>query len=263
MEDNNQDLVAQNNVSNKASDDTAKTIVKKRSNVEKTFGARLARAEGLIVTLSTFNNYIALRNEDSITEMTTYIASIKTLNTSLTTAMRNYNTATTERQQMFRTNAISLDKMLAPIGAYIKGMYGVKSTQYNQAITIIKKIRGNKLITILATDTTEERTYSQSARSYGSSIDYFRELIDTIATFANFDPPAVHLKRPALTSFLNDLTTKNNQVTNLTAILKPLIVQRQSSFEDLHNRVQRIKSTVMTTYGNGSVEHNLIKGLAV
>jgi hypothetical protein len=164
---------------------------------------------------------------------------------------------------MFRTDQISVVKLVAPIRGAVSALFGKNSVEMQQIDVLADKIRGNKLIRIAATDTVDEHTISQSEKSYGSSTQYFKDLVTTLQTFPTYDPSRVELKVANLLTFIGQLDALNSQANTSFQLMKAAKATRRDIYTELNDRTQRIKSYVKSQYGTSSQEFILIKGIKI
>lgn len=239
------------------------------STSESSFGAKLRRAQDLLTYIQGFTGYAPPRTQESAAGFQTLLTTIITSNTTETTAQQLYKAAVDARQAAFKSNPISVTKMLPQIKGAVEAQYGKKSTEAVAANAIIKTMRASKLIITPAAPSTDPnnpttaQALSQSEKSYGSQTQYFNDLINTISQFAAYNPSNNNIKLAQLQTFATTITTLSNTVAQKLQPLKTARATRTSSYTDLKDRVQRIKQYVKAQYGTNSNEYNLIKGIKI
>lgn len=235
------------------------------STSENTFGAKLRRAQDLLTYIPGFAAYAPPRPQESLANLTTLVNAIITNNATESSQQENYKVAVDNRQAAFSKKTGSVDKLLSPIKGAVEAQFGKKSTETTTINAIIKKIRSTKITKepIDPTKTEQQKTISQSERSYGSITQFFNDIINTLTQFTAFNPSNNTIKIATLQATATQLTTLNNQVAQKVQQLKVTRATRLSQYADLKDRVQRIKSYVKAQYGNNSTEYNLIKGLSI
>ncbi len=235
------------------------------SKTESSFGAKLRRAQDLLTYLKKFKDYNPPRSQETFAEMSTLINGIIAINATESSQYENYKVSVANRQAAFSKKSGSIEKLLSPIKGAIEAQYGKKSTESISVSAIIKKMRATKLIKIPADPTkqTQEKTLSQSERSYGSITQYFNDIVNTLTQFSDYNPSSATLKVSALQALATQLTTLNDTVAEKVQVLKTTRTSRQTQYLELKDRVQRIKSYVKAQYGNDSNEFKLIKGLSI
>lgn len=233
------------------------------SQSESSFGAKLRKAQDILAFISNFQNYAPPRTEESTTGFAQLLTDIVATNTAETTQQQAYNTNVTTRFNAFRKDEGSAFKRLAPIRAAVEAQFGKKSIEFNQVDAIVKQIRASKLIKFPATTNSTEHALSQSEQSYGSTTQYFTDLVDTLGTLNNYNPSNTNIQIAELTNFKTFLNNINNKVANDFQGLKVARKSRRDLYAELADRVARIKAYVKATYGTQSQEYNLIKGFQI
>ena len=234
-----------------------------KSPSEQSFGARLRNAQNLLLIVQQFQNYQPVRPEDAMPQFQTLLDSIITTNSTVTTNLQAYNEAVTTRRGIFKDNPDALIKQLSPIRKYVDALYLKNSIQSKQVATLIDKIRSTRTKKITLTSTTPENTVSQSEQSYGSLTQGFADLVTTLKTFTNYAPAIPTLKISHLDTYVSQLTVINNNVINTLTTLRFARIERTNHYDDLHDRAQRIKASVVATYGIQSAEYKMISKLSI
>lgn len=230
---------------------------------EISYGARLRKAQDIHTHISNYPNYQPPRYEETPEGFQKLINDIIEANTQETQLQQDYNTTVTIRQKTFRTDPVSLFKQLPIIRGYVLAQYGKNSIEFKQVDTIISQIRNSKNIKIYAEDGTIESKISQSEQSYGSTTQYFSELITILQKLPNYQPTRTELQIDTLKNFITNINTLNNQAASTYGKLKISRDNRRQLYEQLTDRVNRIKSFVKANYGINSTEYRLIKGLRI
>lgn len=233
------------------------------SSSETSFGARLFRAKTLHSYISNFSGYNPPRTQETAADLNILLDDITAINATESSLQQNYNTAVNNRYNAFRTDTISVFKLLAPIRAAVEAQFGKGSTEFNQIDSIVKKIRDAKLVRKPATDTTPETTISSSEQSYGSSTQYFNDIINTLSQLPNYNPSNVNIQVASLQTFATQLNTLNTQVATTYQSLRTSRHKRLDYYNELSERGKRIKAYVKANYGVLSQEYTLIKGLII
>lgn len=233
------------------------------SNSEKSFGARLRRAQDMNAYITNYAAYAPPRGQESVIGFTALLDSIVAANSGEVTVRQAYNTVVSLRYKAFRTDAFSVFKVLTKIRGAVISQYGEDSIEFNQVDGNIKKIRSSKLGKTLASDGSELSRHSTSHQSYGSSTQYFTDLVDTLKTFSAYNPSRTELKIAQLETFAEGLTLHNDAVANAFKKLKDFKTDRAKLYDILSDSAKRIKAYVKSEYGIDSNEFKLIKGLAI
>jgi len=232
---------------------------------ENTFGAKLRRAQDLLNYIQGFTGYNPPRVQESIAAFTTLINSIISTNANESSVQQQYKTAVDLRFAAFKGTNSSVEKLLAPIKGAVEAQFGKKSTEAISVSAIIKKMRSTKLVKppVDPNVPAQSKTISQSEHSYGSMTQMFNDIISTLGQFTGYNPTNTTIKITGLQATATQLTTLNNTVAQKIQALKTARTSRQSSYTDLKERVQRIKSYVKAQYGINSNEYKLIKGIKI
>jgi hypothetical protein len=234
-----------------------------KSPSEESFGARLRNAQNLLLIVQQLSNYQPIRPEDGMLQFQTLIDTIFTINSTVITNLQEYNEAVTIRRGIFKDNPDALKKQLSPIRKYVDALYFKNSLQSKQIATIINRIRSKQTKKVAITTNTFEDTISQSEQSYGSLTQGFADLVTTLKTFPNYAPNIEAFKISHLDNYVLQLTAINNKVINTLTSLRFARIERTNLYTDLHNRAQRIKSSVIATYGIRSAEYKMISKLFI
>jgi hypothetical protein len=233
------------------------------SQSETSFGAKLRKAQDILAYITNFQNYAPPRTQESVAGFVQLITDIIATNTAETTQQQSYNANVTTRFFAFRKDDDCAFKRLAPIRAAVEAQFGKKSIEFNQVDTIVKQIRASKLIKFPATANSTEHALSQSEQSYGSTTQYFTDLVDTLGTLNNYNPTNTAIQITELINFKDNLNKLNTKVAIEFQGLKIARKSRRDLYADLSERVARIKAYVKATYGTQSQEYALIKGFKI
>lgn len=235
------------------------------STSENTFGAKLRNAQDLLNFIQGFAGYAPPRTQESVASMTSLIASIVTANSTTASNQQQYKTATAARQAAYKGTNGSIEKLLPSIKGAVEAQFGKKSPETASIGAQIKTMRSNKLVKSPTDPTkqTQEKTVSQSERSYGSMVQAFNNIIASLQQFSGYNPSNANLKVAALQTTATNANALNNTVAQKTLALKNAKANRDTLYADLKDRVQRIKSYVKAQYGIASNEYKLIKGLKI
>lgn len=233
------------------------------SKSESSFGARLQNANDLYNYMTNFPNFAPPRPEESPATFYNLLQEIATINSDETLLQQQYNLAVTSRTNTFRKNPNSVAKLLAPIRAQVQAQYGKDSVEFNQVDAIVHRMRKSKLIIVAATEKTPESKISQSERSFGSMLQYFNDLIQTLNLLPGYNPSNPLLQITNLQQFAVQLVQLSSDVAIRYQQLRDARYRRNVLYDELHDRAQRIKAYVKANYGTQSSEYDLVKGLRV
>lgn len=102
---------------------------------------------------------------------------------------------------------------------------------------------------------------SQNSLSYGSKTANFRDLINTLESFPDYQPLEQEFTVQGLTDFANQLDQLSNNVTDTDRILKSTRKTKKKLYVNLRKATIDIKAYVLYKYGTSSDEYNAIKDL--
>jgi hypothetical protein len=230
--------------------------------IEKTIGSRISNAETLVMSIRKFSNFTPLRPEDAPDEVESIINQLKQTSLNEANILQKYSLAVDIRYKHFDKEETSIKKMITSINAYIKGFYGKDSKEASSINQKVIELRGSGI----KKDKTnlDEKSISTAQQSYASMTQNFVELIASLEAFnPAYNPPNDNIKIDALKAKHQAIEAANNEVKNAYSDLNTLRNQKNSLYDDLKTRCQRIKDSIKAQYGNASVEYAEIKGLAI
>lgn len=229
---------------------------------ESSFGNRLNNAQTLATHLQSIANYSELNSELSIANLNSKVQELLVTNAEIAVKAQTYSASVDAKQKIFTKDSNSIAKIVTPVIANVRSIYGKNATETQNINNLITKIRGIKVARSTTVEITE--TVSQSERSYGTMLQTFSDLISTLTIFgANYAPTNDELSVIKLTQ-KRDLATQINikSIEELGA-LKIARESRTIKYEQLSQLCQRLKETVKAQYGTQSVEYKLVKGLKI
>ncbi len=244
---------------------------------EKSFGARFQNAQTIVTYLENLPDYNPPQATESVAVFKVFLETIKISNTSGSEYLQLYKAAVKARENAFKANSISLRKLLAPIRGAVEAAYGKYSQQTQAVGALIKKMRTKKY-TVKSPivqlpppggDQVENQTQnaansiSTSQQSYGSLMNFFNDLITTLTQFNNYNPSNPDIQIQALQAFAASLKSMSQTLDQEYQKLFTERKKRLALYEELHQRVLRIKSYLRSQYGLTSEIYGLVKGLLV
>ena len=229
---------------------------------ETSFGKRLDNAQALATNIQTFGNYTELNAELSLANLNSKVQELLTNNADVAGKLQSYSISVESKQKIFTKDSNAIIKIVTPVIANVRSIFGKNSKEAQNISNLITKIRGIKVAK--TTLTADSETVSQSERSYGTILQTFSDLIVTLETLgsnyspANSECTTINLKAK------RDLATQ----INTTSIqdygrLKITRENRSVKYDELSKLCQRFKETVKAQYGTQSVEYKLVKGLKI
>ena len=233
-----------------------------KSKSEKSYGARSANAAKVRDAISSFTNYAPPLETETKEAYNSLIMQANESNLSVSIAIDNYNSAVRNRSNAFIKDTISVKKLLSPISKAVIARFGKDSREATQIKGMIADLRKTKLIKVTNANG-DVHTISQSEQSFGTLTQAFKNIVATISNFVNYNPSRAELKLPALQSFAASLDELNQKANSSLLVLREKRGERNSLYDDLSVRTQRIKAYVASEFGNSSLEYKAIKGLNV
>jgi hypothetical protein len=231
------------------------------SKIESGLGAKIKQAQDLLVIVSQFQDYNPPRVEDQIPAFTTLVQQIVSVNTSIAQFSENYRISVDARRNEYIENEFSLIKLLSPICNAVEAQYGKDSKQTKLVREIARQLRSyrpNKTNPTPET-LTVSKTVSKSEMSFGSMVQKFRNIVDTVSQYGDYAPQKAELQLANLQAKAEALVALNNDVLTKLQTLKTAQFNRTELYADLKQRALRIKSYIRANYGNKSQEYQLVK----
>ncbi|WP_310555562.1 hypothetical protein [Flavobacterium sp.] len=229
---------------------------------ENSFGKRLDNAQALATHIESFGSYTELNAELSLETLNSKITELSNNNTEVATKLQSYSISVDTKQKIFTKEPNSIIKIVTPVIANVRSIFGKNSKEAQNISNLVTKIRGIKVAKPSVGATTE--TVSQSERSYGTILQTFSDLIATLETLgANYSPANAECSATKLKQ-KRDLASQIN--TKSIQDFGQLKIARESrivKYEQLSALCQRFKETVKAQYGTQSTEYKLVKGLKI
>lgn len=231
------------------------------SNTERGYGARIGNAQKLLQALESFSSYQSIKPELSIAAINQQIAAIQSLNNEVASKKQAYSLAVDNRIKIFVKNPDSIEKMLSPINAIVKVIYGKQAKEALDVAHIIKKMRGKN---IMKSHDPEVNTISQSYQSYNSKIQFFADLVVNIsASGTDYSRINPKLSATSLKTLYDTAVTANKNVVYSHTQFVLINEKRINAYDLLSQNAFRVKENVKAQYGNLSVEYRLVKNLCI
>jgi lipoate synthase len=227
---------------------------------QKSFVARLARAEQLFQHVNSYSGYNPGTDELALQALNNLITEITATHTLHTTTHHDFAEAAKQREKIFTSNPDSVARNMTLVKAHIKARKGGASQQYIDVNNLVQKMRGSKPTKI--TKNATELTISNTEKSYGSQLQNFASINELLTQFgSDYNPANNKIVLENLRLQFQQANTINNEVTLKYGAFKPTIAKRQNIFKKLLETASRIKEAVKSQYGTDSSEYKLIKGL--
>lgn len=229
------------------------------------FGAKLRKAQDLVHYIGQFDGYNPPRPEESVGGMNNLLSLIIGANAEVIHIQQLYKGAVTKRIQMYRDADLSIMRLLPSISGAIEAQYGKDSIESNSIKALIKKMRVTGIAKAPKDPTAgpETKTISRSEQSFGSLIQNFNNIITILGELTGYNPSNTQLTVDSLKTLSQEATNLNDSVAKYITDLKTVKAKRLALYNDLHDRVQRIKAYVKAQYGYSSKQYKMIRGMVV
>ncbi|MDO4703221.1 hypothetical protein [Tannerella sp.] len=229
------------------------------------FGAKLRKAQDVVHYIGQFDGYNPPRSEETIGGMNDLLNQIIAANAEVVHMQQLYKGSTTKRIQMYRDMDSSIMKLLPSISGAVEAQYGKDSIESNSIKALIKKMRVTGVAKSPKDPTAgpETKSISRSEQSFGSLIQNFNNIITILSELTGYNPSNTKLSVDSLKTLSQEATNLNNLVAKYISDLKTVKAKRLGLYNDLHDRVRRIKAYVKAQYGYSSEQYKMIKGIAV
>jgi hypothetical protein len=235
-----------------------------RTQSERTFGSRLRNCFAIATMLQNIPNFYTDQSDLMPSNYFALLQAVVTDNNARTNAEQDYQTATAERQKLFRKDPNSIVKLLRPIKAAVLARYGKDSTELEQITAAIATLRSKapaptRQITPLAL----QATVSQSHLSYGTMTQSFTDLVTKLEGLNNYNSTRTELTIPALKAQAAQAELLSQVIDAAQMNLKILQARRVSNYALITERANKIKALLLSTYGAKSPEYKAIARLSV
>ncbi|MCX6243337.1 MAG: hypothetical protein NTU98_01415 [Bacteroidetes bacterium] len=246
-------------------------MAKTKSNA---IGNTLGRAREMVTYISGFVGYAPPRNEESVAEMQKLLEEITNVNAGESAAYTRMHESISNRVDLFSGSNGSVLHLLVRIRGAVESQYGKKSSEAESIAMLMRKITTykHKKESKQADATPAEPitapletsvSHSRSTRSFSSLYKIFLDMLSTVKEFGNYKPGNPELEIPQLETQAGVIEASINAVATATQNLQVMRSRQRGLYDDLTERVRRIKAYVKAQYGSGSDEFKMIKGIRV
>ncbi len=233
------------------------------ASTERSFGARLARAQEMLGKISYFENWNPPRQEETVAGLGEFISVLIALNQEETSLEQQYNMMVKTRENLFYKDPNCITKLLAMIRGSVEAQYGKGSIEFNQIDTLVRQMRDNKPAIRAATANSPEGKVSQSERSYGSITQYFSDLVVILSQLPGYAPNNQILQIQNLQSLVAQANQLAIDVPMRRQQLTKARDRRREAYLELKDRGSRMKAFTKSNYGLNSTEFKEIKGISL
>ncbi|MBK7096793.1 MAG: hypothetical protein IPH57_17640 [Saprospiraceae bacterium] len=227
-------------------------------------------AQDVLTVLKPMEDYIPLRQEESVEGMDTFIQSVVATNNSVTNLTKEKKLLVKERRDSCYTGQNSVMNILTALKANIKYQYGKNSGQIELLEEIskrMKSVRAEKAITnappsedgTVTQQVTETQVVKQGEKTFASLTKNFNDYVTTVAAFEGYLPANELLKIEKLNELSAKLHSVNNEIALKLLELRSMKQQRAEMYDELRDRVKRIKLNIRAKYGANSSVYKQIR----
>jgi hypothetical protein len=232
---------------------------------ENSFHDRYGRAFRLKEAINLMPEYQPTETSILATEFDNFLISIAEMNNEVGRYQEEYNTAVTERRQLF-FSAEGLRKRASAINDYCKSLSGIKST-LPTIQRLISKINNTRRPASSKKPLGEdERRRNSGEQSFAELTQYMGELIAVLNKIDGvYKPNNQLLTLQNLSDFLDSVKQKNKAVAEKEYSLSKLSKERNNLYEGeagLKERMKAIRAYIRADYGRNSPEYLSIKELS-
>lgn len=229
------------------------------------FGAKLRKAQDLVHYIGQFDGYNPPRPEESVSGMNDLLNLIIAANAEVVHIQQLYKGANSKRVLVYRDSEMSISKVVTSICGAVEAQFGKDSLELESIRVYVKKMRSIKVPKAPKDPTAgpETKTISRSEQSFGSLIQNFNNIITILGELTGYNPSNTQLTVDSLKTLSQEATNLNDSVAKYITDLKTVKAKRLALYNDLHDRVQRIKAYVKAQYGYSSEQYKMIRGMAV
>lgn len=239
------------------------------SKIESGLGAKLKRAQDLLVLVSQFQNFNPPRPEEQISSFSSLLDELLIANNNIAQLEEQTAISVNARQNAYRNNEFSIIKSLSLIAKAVEAQFGKKAKETELVLKIVRQMRPSTKKKATANPISDGATdvkiipvpKSISELSFGTIIQRFRNLVETLGQLPGYDPSNPELKIAALSAKADQLLVLNNEVTLKKQNLQAARFARTDKYLQMTDSAKRIKAYILATYGKSSQENNAVKGL--
>jgi hypothetical protein len=230
---------------------------------EKSFGARVRNARMLSNMINNLSNYVANHPEERPLDFANFVTRLEAINDEEASTASAYSTAVAGRKEIYRKSDNSIFALVGKVKKAVEIKYGKSSEQIKQIASLVKVMTTSKPARKEdASDPTKITKVSQSQKSYGSSIQFFRNIISKLNSFGDYSTTVQGLNIGDLQAVATAVEDFNTQVDTSIVANKQAKEERIKLYEQLTVSANNIKNYILLVYGKNSALYKNIKKLA-
>lgn len=230
------------------------------NNSAMSFAARLQKAIDILTLLLGFDGFNppAGYGLDKFKEL---IQKVTAANNDVQVKIQAYRKAVATRANLFRKDADSVLLKLTKISGAVIAVYGRGSHPHTMVKDLIRRLRTTRVEITPADPKTEsaEKKVTISDSSFGAVLGHYRNLVEAIKTFPDWDASMPEMKIADLERAVDAAAQANVDVMEAFGARSQSLKIRQELYVQLRDFVHRMKGYVRSRYGPGR-ENDLVKG---
>lgn len=227
------------------------------------FAARLQKAIDVLTLLMGFTGFNP-PPDYSLVKFQELITAVTNANNDLQAKVQAYRQAVVTRASMFKQYADSVILRPVKLRGAVVAAYGRNSHQDNMVSDLIRRLRLTRIVITPPDPQTEaaEKKVIISDRGYGAMLGHYRNIVEAIKTFPDWDTKMPDMTIAILEKALSDTLAANTAVMDAFGARSAALKTRKDLYLKLRDFVIRMKGYVKSKYGPGR-EDNLIKSVKI
>lgn len=228
------------------------------SSSESSFGQRYTKGRELVEYLKLLPTYAPGNTLLEVTSIETLLDDILTANSDVASTFSTLTTERNTRLVMYISQTGLINKC-GQIRDYIASIEakGKKSVDYKKVQSAVKKMRGKRLTPKPKPTESQPnpKTLSTSEVSFGSVLATAFDILEVIKGNALYAPSNTDLTVANFTTFLTSIDTQNKLIAQRREEWDDAVEARLSLYNDLKDRVTKVKLALASQYGKTSNEY--------
>ncbi|MFA5011867.1 MAG: hypothetical protein WC644_07900 [Ignavibacteria bacterium] len=226
----------------------------------KSYKDKLERGYELYNSIKNMLSFLPAEEDLEPGKYLTFLNSITNINHSADSIKEKHGLSIKARQELFLKDK-GVKRRASYIFAYCKSRSDLK-LQTEMIGRLSKSILNYK-----KSDTPVKgksvKHINRKEQSFGDYVSLFEDLIDEVRLIPSYTPPNELIQISTLVSFRKEMLESNKTVDDKLNSYNTINKKRLESYNMLHDRMVRIKSSVKSQYGINSSEYQSIKGIRV
>lgn len=233
------------------------------SNAKASFGVRIRNARMLSNLINHLPDYVANNDKERQQDFAEFVDELEKINVEEASTASIYHTAVADRKAIYSKSEGSIFVLVGKIKKVVSIKYGKSSEQMKQISALVKSMTNSKPARKKdATDPTKINKVSQSQKSFGSSIQFFRDIISTLISFGDYTTSIAGLNIEDLQKVATNVDKLNRKVDKSALANKQAKEKRMKMYAQLAISANNIRNCIGLVYGTSSVWYQDIKKLA-